>query len=305
MIVFPTLDSIRVAFPNVSESIIGHDLAYPAMLTFLPAGLLGMVIASLAAAYMSTICTHLNWGASYVVNDFWRRFVEPEASERKLVGVGRVATVVLMILSSALALWLQNAFQAFQILLQIGAGTGLLFILRWFWWRINAASELTAMAVSFVLAIYLELIHPQAFPDAPLSPSAKLLLGVGITTVAWVSVALVTPPTDPATLRRFYRLVRPGGPGWVKLVEEARREGDPLPDPNEGWTVPQGLLATLVGSVTIYAALFGIGYWLYGKYVLATVLTVTAIVGTVYVVKQWGRLSGSPATDTGEPVRAA
>ncbi|MBW3629654.1 MAG: Na+:solute symporter [Gemmatimonadetes bacterium] len=303
LVVFPTIESIRVAFPNVSPSILGHDLAYPAMLTFLPAGLLGLVIASLAAAYMSTICTHLNWGASYVVNDFWRRFVDPAASERRLVFVGRIATAVLMVLSAALALWLQNAYQAFTILLQIGAGTGLLFILRWFWWRINAASELAAMAVSFLVAVYLELFHGRLFPNLPLSSSAKLLWGVGLTTVAWVTVSLVTRPTDPAVLRRFYRLVRPGGPGWERVVAEARREGDALPDPGEGWTVPQGLLATLVGSVTIYAALFGIGYWLYGRYTLSAVFIITAVVGAVYVLRQWGELSGSPAAISPETDR--
>jgi hypothetical protein len=233
-----------------------------------------------------------------VVNDFWRRFVEPEASERKLVAIGRASTLLLMILSCALALWLRNAYQAFQILLQVGAGTGLLFILRWFWWRINAASELTAMAVSFLLALYLELVHPSLFPQLPLSGTAKLLWGVGLTTVAWIVAALVTRPTDPATLRRFYTLVRPGGPGWARVVEEAHAEGIPLADPSDGWTVPQGILATLVGSVTIYAALFAIGYWLYGQWLLAALLTVIAVAGSIYVTRAWGRLSGS--RDEGE-----
>ncbi|MFO7894051.1 MAG: sodium:solute symporter family protein, partial [Longimicrobiales bacterium] len=152
LVVFPTVESIQEAFPRVGDAILGHDLAYPAMLTFLPSGLLGLVVASLAAAYMSTMSTHLNWGSSYVVHDFWRRFVDPEAGERTLVTVGRVTTVVLMVLAAVLALWLRNALQAFQILLQIGAGTGLLFILRWFWWRINAFSEITAMVVSFLVA---------------------------------------------------------------------------------------------------------------------------------------------------------
>lgn len=293
LIVFPTLESLRVAFPQVSPSILGHDMAYPAMLTFLPAGLMGLVIASLAAAYMSTISTHLNWGASYVVNDFWRRFIDPEATEARLVLVGRVATVVLMVLASVVALRLQNAFQAFQILLQVGAGTGLLFILRWFWWRINAFSELTAMAVSFLVAVYLELAHNALFPDAPLSGSAKLLWGVGLTTVAWLAATVLTRPTDRATLQRFYGLVRPGGPGWRRVVDDAAAGGVTLADPSDGWTVPQGVLAMLIGSVTIYAALFAIGYGLYGHYVSAAVLLAVAVGGTVYVVRTWGALSGA------------
>jgi len=295
LVVFPTVDSLREAFPNLPESILGHDLAYPAMLTFLPAGLLGLVVASLAAAYMSTISTHLNWGASYVVNDFWKRFVEPDASERRLVLVGRVSTVLLMVLASLFALWLQNALQAFQILLQIGAGTGLLFILRWFWWRINAFSELTAMIVSFLVAVYLELVHPALFPAAPLGPTVKLLMGVGITTAAWIAVTFVTRPTDEETLRRFYALVRPGGPGWAEVVRRAAAEGRPLDAAGERWTVPQGILAMLAGCFAVYSALFAIGSWLYGRYVIATALTIVAILASIYLVRVWGAVSrGAP-----------
>lgn len=298
LIVFPTVDSIRVAFPGVPEGVLGHDLAYPAMLTFIPAGLLGMVIASLAAAYMSTISTHLNWGASYVVNDFWQRFIEPDADQKRLVLVGRVATVLLMILAAVLALWLENALQAFQILLLIGAGTGLLFILRWFWWRINAFSEIAAMVVSFVVAVYLELVHPLLFPGAEIEVWARLLIGVGITTAAWVAVTFLTRPTDTATLRRFYGLVRPGGPGWEKVVREARSDGHPLPGTGEAWMVPQGILAMVAGSLAVYAALFGIGYWIYGRYLSAAVLTVIAIAGAIYLVRVWKRVSGEG--DVGE-----
>jgi solute:Na+ symporter, SSS family len=300
LVVFPTVDSIREAFPTVSEGILGHDLAYPAMLTLLPAGLLGLVVASLAAAYMSTISTHLNWGASYIVHDFWRRFVEPGADERRLVLVGRVATAVLMVLSALLALWLQNALQAFQILLQIGAGTGLIFILRWFWWRINAYSELAAMVVSFAVALYLEVMHLRLFPDVPLEPGTRLLIGVGITTVAWLAATYLTRPADTATLRRFYRLVRPGGPGWAPIVEQARAEGDELPDPGRGWTVPAGILAMVAGSATVYSALFGIGNLIYGRYLLAGILLAVAVAGGTYVARVWGRVSGESQREPSE-----
>ncbi|HEX2168057.1 MAG TPA: sodium:solute symporter family protein [Longimicrobiales bacterium] len=295
IIVFPTVDSIQQAFPHVSPAILGHDLAYPAMLTFLPAGLLGFVVASLAAAYMSTISTHLNWGASYIVNDFWGRFIHRDAGDAELVRVGRITTVLLMILAATVALWMQNALQAFGILLQIGAGTGLLFILRWFWWRINAISELTAMIVSFVVAIYLELMHPSLFPDVVLSGTLKLVIGVGITTVAWIGVTLMTRPTDEATLRSFYALTRPGGPGWRRVLERAEAEGEPVVGTGDGWVVPQGILAMVAGCFAVYSALFAIGYWIYGRYTPALLLTIIAIAGAVYLAKAWGRVSGMHA----------
>jgi solute:Na+ symporter, SSS family len=304
LIVFPTIESIGEAFPHVAPSILGHDLAYSAMLTFLPAGLLGFVVASLTAAYMSTISTHLNWGASYLVHDFWRRFVSPSASERELVRVGRATTALLMLLAAAVALWLQNALQAFGILLQIGAGTGLLFILRWFWWRINAISELTAMIVSFVAAFYLELLHPQLLPGAPLSPSARLVIGVAITTVAWISATLLTRPADDATLRSFYRLVQPGGPGWDAVVARAHADGDELVHDGGAWIVPQGILAMVAGCFAVYSALFGIGYWIYGRWAAAALLTAIAIAGSIYLARVWGRVSGSHARSAVERVGA-
>lgn len=301
LVVFPTLESLQEAFPTVSAGIIGHDLAYPAMLTLLPTGLLGLVIASLAAAYMSTISTHLNWGASYIVNDVWQRFIDPEAKQRRLVRVGRMATVLLMVLAALMALWLENALQAFNILLQIGAGTGLLFLLRWFWWRINAYSELTAMIVSFLVAVYLELLHPQLFPAAPLEAWAKLLMGVGITTTAWIVVTYLTPSTSAETLERFYGLVTPGGPGWARVVERARAEGRVFPDSGRAWTVPAGLLAAAAGCLAVYCALFGIGNLIYGSHLLAAGLLAAATVASIYVVRVWGRVSGEVWRRTAEP----
>ncbi|MEJ2503447.1 MAG: Na+:solute symporter [Gemmatimonadota bacterium] len=293
LVVFPTVESIQVAFPHVSESILGHDLAYPAMLTFLPAGLLGLVIASLAAAYMSTMSTHLNWGSSYVVNDFWRRFIEPDASERTLVLVGRTTTVLLMVLAAVLALWLTNALQAFQILLQIGAGTGLLFILRWFWWRINAYSELAAMVVSFLVALWLEIIQPRLYPGLQLDPSFRLVIGVAITTVAWVAVTFLTRPTDAATLRRFYDIARPGGPGWRAVADRAAAEGTPFAtDPADDWTVPRGILAMTAGVLAVYSALFATGYWIYGETAVAVALTLVAIGASVALARVWGSVAG-------------
>ncbi len=291
LVVFPTVESIGEAFPAVAPSLLAHDLAYPAMLTFMPAGLLGLVVASLAAAYMSTMSTHLNWGSSYVVHDFWRRFIDPDATERTLVGAGRVTTVLLMVLAALLALWLRNALQAFQILLQIGAGTGLLFILRWFWWRINAYSEITAMVVSFLAAFWLELIQPWLVPEVVLSSSVKLVLGVSITTVAWIAVTYVTRPTDDAVLRRFYRLTRPGGPGWRAVAERAARDVEPLMDTAGDWTVPQGILAMVAGCLAVYSALFATGYWIYGLFAPALLLTVVALAASFALSRVWAAVT--------------
>lgn len=289
LLVFPDLASLQQAFPHVAPNVLRHDLAYPAMLTFLPAGLLGLVVASLIAAFMSTISTHLNWGSSYVVNDFYKRFINPEASDKLQVRIGRISTVALMVLMAVMALVLSNALQAFQILLQIGAGTGLLFILRWFWWRINPYSELTAMVVSFLVAVYLQLIHPvTALPE--ISVHGRLLAGVGITTVSWVGVTFLTRPSDKDTLRSFYRLVKPGGPGWAKVVQEAHAEGEKLEETDKGWDVPNGILCMVLGSFMIYSTLFSIGYWIYGRYTAAVILNAAALGALYGLIKAWKRL---------------
>jgi Na+/proline symporter len=289
MIVFPDLASLRAQFPRVDPSVVKNDLAYSAMLTFLPSGVLGIVVASLIAAYMSTISTHLNWGSSYVVNDFWRRFYHPNASEKELVNVGRASTFLLMVFAAILSLFLSNALQAFNIMLQIGAGTGLLFILRWFWWRINAASEIAAMVISFFVAIYFQLIHTR-LGYAPLPEYLSLIIGVAITTVGWLVVTFLTRPTDEATLRHFYSVVYPGGPGWEPVLRRAKAEGKVIEHAEEGWDVPLGILCMVFGCFAIYGALFATGYWIYGKTTPAVVLSVVAVVATVLLTSVWGKL---------------
>jgi Na+/proline symporter len=254
--VYPTLDSLAAAFPNVDPSILKHDLAYPAMLVFLPHGLLGLVVASLAAAYMSTISTHLNWGASYVVDDFYRRFLVPDRDERHYVAVARLATVGLIVLALLVSLWLQNALQAFQILLQIGAGTGMIFLLRWFWWRINAWSEISAMVISFAVAVWFQFGHEAAGLPA-LHPSLQLVIGVALTTAVWLGVTFATVPTDTATLQRFYDRIRPFGRGWARVVQ--------VDDTPAGGSVTAALSCWFLGCVVVYSALFGTGYMLYGR----------------------------------------
>src|SRR5210317_116519 len=227
LVVFPDVASIHEAFPNVEESKLGNDLAYSAMLTKLPPGLLGIVLASLGAAYMSTISTHLNWGSSYVVNDFYKQQIKPGASEKELVAVGRITTVVLMVCSAALALFLTNALQLFDIILMFGAGTGLIFILRWFWWRINAWSEISAMIVSGVLSILFNFgsLGTTFFGGDGLEgifPSwAKFPVVVLLTSIVWIAVTFLTSPEREETLDRFYKQTQPGGPGWKTQQEKA------------------------------------------------------------------------------------
>lgn len=289
LIVFPDLDSLRQTFPHVDPGIIANDLAYPAMLTFLPHGWLGLVLASLIAAYMSTISTHLNWGSSYVVNDFYKRFVRPDATEKQMVRVGRISTVSMMIAAAALALYLESSLTAFHILLQVGAGTGLIFILRWFWWRINAFSELSAMIVSFFVACYFKFVHTKLGFD-PLATWEELIAGVGITTVSWLAVTLITRPTEQKTLRSFYSLVQPGGPGWKAVLLRAQAENDPIDESGQRWDVPMGILCMVFGCLAVYAALFAAGAWLYLNYMQGAVLTLIAIVATVLLLKSWSRL---------------
>jgi Na+/proline symporter len=271
LLVYPSLDSIVAAFPHLDPSIVRHDLAYPAMLVFVPHGLLGLVVASLAAAYMSTISTHLNWGSSYVVDDFYRRFIDSNRSEHHYVTVGRISTVVLIILASIVALWLENALQAFQILLQIGAGTGLIFLLRWFWWRINAWSEISAMIISFLVAIYFEVIHV-GIGFEPIHPSAKLIMGVAMTTVVWLAVTLATPATNRDTLQAFYDRIHPFARGWRGAVDTGTEESGSFTAALLGWCM---------GCVVVYGALFGTGYLLYGNVVAG--LVCVAIVGVAAV----------------------
>ena len=283
LIVFPDLASIQQAFPHVPADKIGNDLGYSAMLTFLPPGIMGLMLASLLAAYMSTIATHLNWGSSYVVNDVYQRFVNPGASERTLVNVGRLSTVVMMVLAALLSLQLTNAVQAFQIMLQIGAGTGLLFILRWFWWRINPWSELAAMVVSFVVTLFLQLgTFAASWPEYQ-----KIVVGVLITTVSWLVVALVTPPSDEATLREFVRRTNPGGPGWQAVIDRAERAGAPIRPLHDTTNIPRGLLCTFLGTVAVYAGLFGSGMLLYGQMMTGTVTLVVGLAATVALFRVW------------------
>lgn len=273
VIMFPSLESIQAAFPHIPADMVKDDLAYPAMLTYLPAGLLGLVIASLIAAFMSTISTHLNWGSSYVVNDWYHRFVKPKASEKELVMVGRLSTLGLMILAALMALALSNALQAFNILLQIGAGTGLIFILRWFWWRINAWTEISGMVFSFIVALVLEVIAPDLVDG-----NWKLVVGVAITTAGWLIVTILTQPESEEVLKGFADKVNPTI-GWKNYRTES----------GESIKFPIQILGMFLGCTAVYSALFGTGSVLYGDTAIGLGLLAVSIGCIAYILKSWKR----------------
>lgn len=288
MLVFPTLGDLQERFPYVDERLIGHDMAYPAMLTFLPAGLLGLIIAGLFSAYVSTVTTHLNWGTSYLVHDVYRRFVKPGAEERHYVSMGRVVTAAIMILAIGVTYVLENARQSFELLMSIGAGTGLIYLLRWYWWRINAWSEVAAMASSFVVSLGFFIAQRQG---AGIPAHQVLLVTIAVTTVVWVTTTLLTSPTDRSRLLSFYRLVRPAGPGW----QSVRAETGLPPSPD---SIPQMLLAWVLGCAFVYSALFGTGSFLYGHMTLAGAWFAVFIVSGVWLMRIIAQLFAGMPDDT-------
>jgi len=276
LVVFPNLESIATAFPGVDKSIIGNDIAYPAMLSLLPTGLLGLVLASLIAAFMSTISSHLNWGASYISIDFYKRFIKKNASEKEVVRVGKLSTVILMILAGFVSLQLSDSLGAFNILLQIGAGTGSIFLLRWFWWRVNAYSEITGMIISFFVAVYFEWIHESLF-DIRLKEYAELLIGVGFTTFSWLLVTILTKPTDDDKLMEFYKKIKPYGVGWNGFINKLNIKR--INDKSD--SAMRDLFLVFLGVLMVYFGLFGIGYILYNQMVIGVVLLILSSISFI------------------------
>ena len=272
LIIFPELSDIQRAFPNLPPDKLGHDVAYPAMLTLLPSGLLGLVSASLIAAFMSTMSTQLNLGASYFVNDLYHRFLKPNALEGELVLVGRLFTALSIILGAGLGLVLTNAGQAFELLLMIGAGTGLIYILRWFWWRINAFTEIMAMISSLCVAVILN------FSGFEIQGWLKITYGTFITTFVWMVSAFLSTPEDEETLKNFVHKVNPGGPGWSKFsVHES----------TEPWPVPKGILMMLFGSFSVYSFLIGVGQLIYGHILIGTLILFFGVASSFGLIRTW------------------
>lgn len=293
LIIYPDLASIKAEFPNISDTYLKDDIAYPVMMTKLGKGWIGLVVASIFAAYMSTIGTHLNWGSSYVVNDFYSRFIKPGASQQHLVFVGRIMTVVLMILAGLVALFfLNNATQAFNILILSGAGTGAIYLLRWFWWRINALTEIVAMFFATIVAVILVFLPEGTFQSEILDEfTIKLLIAVLLTTVVWLTTTLLTRPENMDKLVNFYKLTRPGGPGWKKVAKVALERGEieSMDETGPAWEMPVQLLSVFLGSVSIYSFLFSIGSFVYKDFLLGSVFTVITVISTFVLFKQFGK----------------
>ena len=288
LVIYPTVQDIQRAFPNADAALIGPDVAFPAMLKFLPAGWMGLMIGGLVAANSSTILSHLNWGASYLVHDFYRRFLRPRENEHQYVTAGRIATVILFILSSLLVFGLQTAQQGFSLILQVGAGTGLLYLLRWFWWRITAWCEIVAMLSSFSVSVILVLIGQHGIV---ISTDKQLLITVALTTACWVATAYLGPQTDPRTLVEFYRKVHPFGPGWNRVKAHADIPQEEIARWAQADNIPLAMLGWLSGTVLIWAALFTVGNFLYGRLGYAigllSVSVVSGITLTAVIRRLW------------------
>ncbi|HZZ65191.1 MAG TPA: sodium:solute symporter family protein [Candidatus Baltobacteraceae bacterium] len=289
IVVYPHVSDIHRAFPGVAQNQLGDDIAYPAMLVFLPAGWAGFMVAGLFAAYRSTLESHLNWGSSYLVHDFYRRFLNPDAGERHYVLAGRLVTALIMICAVAFTFELTTAKDTFNLILDVGAGTGLVYLLRWFWWRINAWTEIAAMAGSFLISLGFFFYHRAG---GNVDTNMQLIFTVAVTTVVWLIVTFVTAPTDETQLVRFYEKVRPAGAGWRRIREHSGLP--PSPD-----SLPNSLLGWVLGLCTVYSALFGTGSYIYGNIVQGIVFTVIFIVSIVWLVALSGRMWSAPVSAAG------
>lgn len=301
IIIYPQLSDIQAAFPDLDPSLIGHDTAYPAMLKFLPVGFVGLMVGGLIAANSSTILTHLNWGASYLIHDFYRRFISKEASEKHYVLMGRFATIGLFVLSSAIVFVLDSAKDAFDIILQVGAGTGLLYLMRWYWWRINASCEVVAMTSSFLVSVGFIVLKAQHIIELASAP--KLIITIIITSICWMLAAYLGPATDRQTLIDFYKKVHPAGPGWERIrieagvsKEDARKHGDNIPMAMIGW---------ITGSVMIWSSLFTIGNFLYGRMAYGFALLAVFVVSGVILLSVIRRLWSSSWEDAPSEIKTA
>jgi SSS family solute:Na+ symporter len=294
LIVYPQLSDIQKAFPNLDPNLLGHDIAYPAMLKFLPVGFIGLMVGGLIAANSSTILTHLNWGASYLVHDFYQRFMKKDASERHYVFAGRMATILLFICSSSLVFVLDTAKDAFDVILQVGAGTGLLYLVRWFWWRVNAWCEAVAMISSFLVSLVILILGKNGIH---IMPHVALLVTIAFTTVCWVITAYLGPETDRNTLIEFYKKVRPFGPGWKKVREEAGLSAED--GKGSGENIPMALLGWVTGCTLIWSSLFCVGNFLYGRMTNAVLLLCVSIASgalLIYLVNKLWDSMGSRAS---------
>ncbi|MEQ8330987.1 MAG: sodium:solute symporter family protein [Longimicrobiales bacterium] len=255
-----------ILYPGLEDPKEGYVLA---IMDLLPPGVTGLVLAGFAAAYMSTISTQLNWGASYLVNDLWARFVRPDADQKDLVRVSRISTVLMMLASLVVTYFMTSIEGAWRFLLALGAGTGLVLILRWYWWRINAWSEISAMIASLIASVVLW-FGVGLDPDDPTQWAWIMLATVGVSTVVWLTVTFLTPAEDDDVLRSFYLRVRPGGRGWQRVSASLGLGGEPMDGGPLNWT------NWVAGVTSVYASLFGVGQLLFGARAMGVFLLLLA-----------------------------
>jgi len=278
-----------VLYPNLADKESGYIRALMDPNVF-PTYLRGFMLAAFAAAYMSTIGTQLNWGASYVINDFYRRFVATDKRERHYVIASQVVTMLIMVISLVITFYLESIRSAWTLLLVTGAGTGTVLLLRWFWWRINAWSEISAMIVAATVSLMLQLVFKWD-SARPRDFAYLMLVTVGITTVGWLVTTFLTKPEPHDTLVAFYRKVHPDGPGWKRIASEAG-----VDHPHAGGIGAQ-LLNWVLGCVLIYASLFGIGKLVMKEWGTALLFIGAALISGLLISRNLAR------TDWREPVR--
>ena len=268
-----------ILYPALEDKEAGYVRAF---VDLLPTPWRGFMLAGFAAAYMSTVGTHLNWGASYLVNDFYKRFINPGATQRHYVAVSRAATVLIFLASIAVTSQLSSIERAWELLLALGAGTGLVLILRWYWWRINAWSEISAMIASFVLSVLsFSFVAPRFAPNDPNATAAVMLITVGGSTIVWIVTTMVTSPEPPVVLARFYQRVRPGGPGWARVSQHLGYGREPIPGGALAWT------NWIAGIVAVYATLFGIGKIVFGFTGAGIIMLVVAAIAFYWISRSF------------------
>ena len=268
-----------VLYPNLADKESGYVHAF---VDYLPTPWRGVMMAGFAAAYMSTVGTQLNWGASYLVNDFYKRFLKPNETQKHYVAVARVATVFLFLASIGVTSQLSSVERAWRFLLALGAGTGLVLILRWYWWRINAWSEISAMVTSFVVSAIAFRVVPERFPPGhPNADATIMLVTVAVSTVVWITVTFATSPEPDSVLESFYRRVRPGGPGWRRIARQAGFEREGISGGALAWT------NWIAGIVAVYCTLFGIGKIIFGQTMAAVILLAVAAAAFAWIARSF------------------
>ena len=295
IVIFPDLHALRESFPNIPEQFIAHDLGYAAMISQLGVGWVGLIISALLIAYTSTIGTHISWGSSYLIGDAYSHFINPEASEKRHIVYSRITAVIMLIFSSFIALQLKSALQTFYLLLLFGAGTGPVYLLRWFWWRITPLTEIVAMCSSFIIAVTLEFFAGErlmAMLAIPLDyhDVTKLMITAVSTTILWVLFTYLSKPVEKSILRSFYKLTQPGGWGWKRVLKDASAEGLDLAEYKVQTPVALQILNIFIGLVTVYSFLFAIGFFVYSEYAYGFLFTAVSAIGAVIMSKMFDRI---------------